>query len=117
MNHTATHEQEGRLLRIFLGESDKTRGKPSYEAVVAAARRHGLAGATVLRGHAGFGANSVVHRGSPWRLSSDLPVVIEIVDDPEAIEGFLPVLEELLAGGGLITLERVRVLRYRPDAS
>lgn len=117
MNPTTPAEQgrEGRLLRIFVGESDRTHGRPTYEAVVAAARRRGLAGATVLRGHTGFGANSVIHRGSPWRLSSDLPMVIEIVDDAEAIAAFLPELDTLLQGGGLVTLERVWVLRYRPS--
>ena len=117
MNHVPLaidQMREGRLLRIYLGESDKTQGKLSYEAVVEAARKEGLAGATVLRGSTGFGANSVVHHASPWRLSSDLPIIIEIVDELEIVQAFLPVLKNLLQGGGLITLERVRVLSYRP---
>lgn len=102
------------MLRIFLGKSDHIRGKPAYEAVVMAARRFGLAGATVFRGNLGFGANSIVHKPNPLRLSSDLPVVIEIVDDSERIQAFLAELGELLAGGGLITLEKVRIIRYAP---
>lgn len=100
------------MLRIYLGESDKTEGRPSFEAVVVAARQAGLAGATVLRGSRGFGANSVVHHPTLFRLSDDLPVVIELVDDAEKIDAFLPRLGELLHGGGLVTLESVRVLRY-----
>ena len=100
------------MLRIYLGESDKTDGRPSFEAVVGAARRAGLAGATVLRGNRGYGANSIVHHPTLFRLSADLPVVIELVDDADKIEAFLPQLGELLHGGGLVTLESVRVLRY-----
>lgn len=104
--------QEAELLRIFLGEDDRSGGKAAYQAVVEAARRAGLAGATVFRGQLGYGADSVVHRPGFLRLSRDLPIVIELIDAPENIQAFLPVLEQLLKGGGLVTLERIRILRY-----
>jgi PII-like signaling protein len=105
-------EGEGKLLRIFIGESDRWQGKPLYEAIVLAARAHGLAGATVLRGPMGFGANSHIHTAKILRLSEDLPMVIEIVDLEVRIDAFLPVLDEMVAEG-LITLESVHVFRYR----
>jgi len=103
----------GRLLRVFLGERDRVGGVPAFRAVVEAARELGLAGATVLHGSIGFGADSIIHRPEPWRLSGDLPVVIEVVDDAERIDALIARLERLLEGGGLITLENVRVLRYQ----
>jgi PII-like signaling protein len=103
---------EAELLRIFIGESDKQRGRPLYEVIVEEARRRGLAGATVLRGTIGFGAHSRIHTAKILRLSEDLPMVIEIVDKPERIAEFLPVLETMI-GEGLVTLERVRVIAYR----
>lgn len=103
----------GRLLRVFLGEWDRIGGVPAYRAVVDAAREMGLAGATVLRGSIGYGANSVIHRAELWRLSADLPVVIEVVDDAEKVSALVERLESMLEGGGLITVESVRVLRYR----
>jgi len=105
-------EGEGKLLRIFIGESDRWQGKPLYEAIVLAAREHGLAGATVLRGPMGFGASSHIHTAKILRLSEDLPMIIEIVDIEDKIQEFLPVLDEMVAEG-LITLETVHVLRYR----
>lgn len=99
------------LLRVFIGESDRSDGRPTYEAIVLGAREHGLAGATVLRGPMGFGRSSLLHTASILRLSEDLPIVIEIVDEEERIESFLPVLEKL-APSGLVTLEKVRVLHY-----
>ncbi|MCC6222892.1 MAG: DUF190 domain-containing protein [Thermoleophilia bacterium] len=105
-------EGDGTLLRIFVGESDRWRGKPLYEAIVELARERGLAGATVLRGFEGFGAHSRVHTSRILRLSEDLPVVIEIVDRPERVEAILPALDEMVAEG-LVTLERVRVIAYR----
>ena len=105
-------EGDGTLLRIFVGESDRWRGKPLYEAVVERARADGIAGATVVRGIEGFGARSVVHTSRILRLSEDLPVVIEIVDQTERIDAFLPVLDEMI-GEGLVTTERVRVIAYR----
>ena len=105
-------EGEGKLLRIFIGESDRWHGKPLYEAIVLAAREHGLAGATVLRGPMGYGANSRIHTTKVLRLSEDLPMVIEIVDLEDKIHEFLPVLDEMVAEG-MITLETVHVLRYR----
>ncbi len=100
------------LLRIFLGESDRWQHKPLYEAIVLAAREAHLAGATVLRGPMGFGKASRVHTSKILRLSEDLPLVIEIVDSEEKINGFLPTLETMM-GGGLVTLEKVKVLHYR----
>jgi len=105
-------EGEGRLLRIFIGESDRWHGKPLYEAIVEVARREGLAGATVLRGIEGFGADSRLHTSRILRLSEDLPVVIEIVDTPEQIERVVPILDEMV-GEGMLTLERVQIVSYR----
>jgi len=105
-------EGDGKLLRIFIGESDRWHGKPLYEAIVLAAREQGLAGATVLRGPMGFGANSHIHTAKILRLSEDLPMIIEIVDVESKIHEFLPLLDDMVAEG-LITLESVRVLRYR----
>jgi PII-like signaling protein len=105
-------EGEGTLLRIFIGESDRWQGRPLYEAIVERVRERGLAGATVVRGIEGFGATSRIHTTRILRLSTDLPVVIEIVDEPERIEEILPALDEMV-GDGLITLERVRVITYR----
>jgi PII-like signaling protein len=108
-----TIPSEGKLVRIFIGESDRWEGRPLYEAIVVAARRNGLAGATVLKGFMGFGAHSRIHTAKLLELSQDLPIVVEIVDAPEKIEGFLPELERMV-GDGLITLERAEVLLYRP---
>ncbi len=105
---------EAQLLRIFVGESDKVHGRPLYEVIVEEARRRGLAGATVLRGMLGFGANSHIHTAKVLRLSEDLPMVVEIVDTPEKIEGFLPDLDALVTEG-LVTLEKVQVIAYRAD--
>ena len=100
------------LLRIFIGESDRWEHRPLYEAIVLKARELHLAGATVLRGPMGFGANSRMHTANLLELSSDLPVVIEIVDSADKVENLLPFLDETVAEG-LITIEGVRVLRYR----
>jgi uncharacterized protein len=105
---------ERTLMRIFIGESDKYHGRPLYEALLLALRERGLAGATVLRGVAGFGASSRIHTDKVLRLSLDLPMVIEVVETEEQVQAVLPVLDEMI-GGGLITLERVRVILYRPD--
>jgi PII-like signaling protein len=99
------------LLRIFIGENDKYQGKPLYEAIVLAARRAHLAGATVLRGPMGFGHSSRLHTAKILRLSEDLPLLIEIVDSEEKLNAFLPTLDAMM-GSGLITLEKVKVLRY-----
>ena len=104
--------EEGTLLRIFIGESDKRDGRPLYEVIVEEARRRGLAGATVLRGGLGFGANSRIHTTKILRLSEDLPMVIEIVDEADKINAFLPSLDVMIREG-LVTLERVRVVLYR----
>jgi uncharacterized protein len=103
---------EAQLLRVFIGEQDKYDGKALYEALVLEARKRGLAGATVYRGVLGFGANSVVHTDKILRLSQSLPVVVEIVDSPEKIEAFLPILDEMMQEG-MATLEKARVITYR----
>jgi hypothetical protein len=100
------------LLRIFIGEADRHEGHPLHEAIVLKARELHLAGATVLRGAIGFGKSSRLHTSKILRLSADLPLVIEIVDSDENIQAFLPVLDAMM-GGGLVTLEKVRVLHYR----
>lgn len=105
--------QEETLLRIFIGEKDRHDGAPLYEAIVRKARELHLAGATVLRGPLGYGASSRLHTAKILRLSMDLPLVIEIVDAPEKIEAFLPVLDSMLHGG-LVTLESVKALHYGP---
>jgi PII-like signaling protein len=99
------------LLRIFLGESDRWEHRPLYEAIVLKAREANLAGATVLRGPMGFGQSSRLHTAKILRLSSDLPLVIEIVDAEDKINAFLPTLEKMM-GGGLVTLEKVKVIHY-----
>ena len=104
--------EEGALLRIFIGESDKYAGKPLYEWIVLQAREQGLAGATVLRGLMGFGAHSRIHTFKVLRLSEDLPVVVEIVDSQERLEAFLDVIDEAIEEG-LATLERAQVRFYR----
>ena len=103
--------QQGCLLRIFIGESDKWHGQPLYEAIVLRARELHLAGATVLRGPMGFGAHSRLHTAKILRLSEDLPMVIEIVDSREKIDTLLPHIEVMVTEG-LVTLERVEVIRY-----
>jgi len=107
-----TIPEDGYLLRIFVGESDRYGHHPLYEAIVLQAREHGLAGATVLRGLMGFGKHSILHTAKILRLSEDLPMVVEIVDSREKIDGFLPLLEEMISDG-LVTLERVQVLHYK----
>ncbi len=104
---------ERTLMRIFIGESDKYQGQPLYEALLRRFREKGLAGATVLRGVAGFGASSKVHTEKVLRLSLDLPLIIEVVETEETIQSILPDLDAMI-GGGLITLERARVIMYRP---
>ncbi len=104
--------QDGYLLRVFLGESDQWQGQPLYEAIVMKARSLHLAGATVLRGPMGFGANSRLHTAKILRLSEDLPMVIEIVDSREKIDELLPHIDEMVSDG-LVTLERVDVIKYR----
>lgn len=105
-------EGEQTLMRIFVGESDRWERRPLYEALVELFRRRGFSGATVLKGAMGFGARSVTHTERILRLSADLPVVIEIVENPEKIEEILPLLDTMLKGG-MITLEKARVIRYR----
>src|ERR1700680_1057648 len=103
------------LLRIFIGEDDKFERLPLYEAIVLKAREMHLAGATVLRGPVGFGHSSRLHTTKILRLSQDLPLVIEIADSEESIKAFLPTLEPMMSGG-LVTLEKVQVLRYGADS-
>jgi PII-like signaling protein len=105
-------EGQGKLVRIFIGESDTWHGKPLYQAIVERVRGDGLAGATVIRGIEGFGSSSRLHTSRILRLSEDLPVVIEIVDEAEKIDAFLPQLDAMVAEG-MVTLENVRVIAYR----
>ncbi len=109
-------EGEGKLLRLFIGESDRWHGRPLYQAIVERVREEGLAGATVIRGIEGFGADSHLHTSRILRLSEDLPVVIEIVDTPERIDRVVPILDEMVREG-MVTLERVQIVSYRSSAS
>ena len=103
---------EGKLLRIFIGEDDRWHGRPLHEAIIEEARRRGLAGATAWKGFTGFGANSRLHTTKILRLSEDLPIGVEVVDSPEKIAAFLPVLDEMVTEG-LVTVERAEVILYR----
>ncbi len=105
-------ETTGKLLRVFVGESDRHGSQPLYTAIVERARKAGLGGATVFKGIEGFGGHSVVHAARVFDLSTDLPVLIEIVDSEEKIRAFIPVLDEMVHEG-LITLETVEVIRYK----
>lgn len=109
---------ERTLMRVFIGESDRCRsgrhrGKPLYEAILLMLRENGIAGATVVRGIAGFGASARIHTEKILRLSLDLPIIVEVVETEENIQAMLPELDVLI-DGGLITLERARVVLYRP---
>ncbi len=106
--------EEGYLLRVFVGESDRHGHHPLYEAIVIKARELGLAGATVLRGVMGFGRHSVLHTAKVLRLSEDLPMVIEIVDRLDKIEAFMPHLDDMIHDG-MVMLEKIKVLQYRAD--
>ena len=108
--------KDGKLLRIFIGEDDKYEALPLYEWIVRKAREQGLAGATVLRGLLGFGAHSRLHTAKILRLSSDLPIVVEIVDSEEKIESFLPLIDDVIVEG-MATVERVDVRLYRSERS
>jgi PII-like signaling protein len=108
---------EQTLVRIFIGDSDRWKRQPLERALVERLRKEGFAGATVLRGVAGFGAASVIHSARVLDLSGDLPIVIEVVDDEEHIDKLLPILDEMITGGALVTLEKVRVLRYAAGTS
>jgi PII-like signaling protein len=105
---------ERTLMRIHIGERDKFEGRPLYEAIVHLLRRRGFAGATVFRGIMGFGASAGIHTEKVLRLSLDLPIVVECVETEEKIQEALPELDRMI-GGGLITLERARVIVYRPE--
>lgn len=100
-------------LRVYIGESDQWHGQPLYSAIVQEARKNHMAGATVVRGIEGFGANSVIHTARILRLSEDLPVIIEMVDRPEKIEAFLQILLPMV-GGGMVTTDPVEILHYQP---
>ena len=106
--------EDGCLLRIFIGENDRWHGVPLYEAIVRKARELHMAGATVLRGPLGFGAHSRMHSAKVLRLSQDLPIVIEIVDAREKIDALLPSIDEMVEEG-LVTMEKVRVIKYRAN--
>ena len=106
--------QDAKLLRIFIGENDRWKNQPLYEAIVLKAREMHLAGATVLRGPMGYGKSSRLHTAKILRLSVDLPLVIEIVDTVDKINSFLPVLDGMMQGG-LVTLESIEVIHYRAN--
>lgn len=106
--------RDAMLLRIFFGENDKYQRLPLYEAIVMKARELHLAGATVLRGHIGFGRSARLHTTKILRLSEDLPIIVEIVDSQEKIDLFMPILNDMMASG-LVTLEKVQVLQYGTD--
>ena len=103
---------DGKLLRIFIGESDKWNGKPLYEEIVLMAKKQGMAGATAIKGFMGFGCKSHMHTAKLLRLSEDLPIVVEIVDSEEKINTFIPQLENMVKEG-LVTLEKANVIMYR----
>jgi len=107
-------EGERTLMRIHIGESDRWHGKPLYDAIVELLRAEKFSGATVLRGVGGFGSSSVYHTDKIMRLSQDLPIVIEVIENAERIEKMLPELDQMI-GGGLVTLEKVRVILYRSN--
>jgi PII-like signaling protein len=109
-------EGEAKLLRVFVGESDKWQGRPLFEAIVMEAKKADLAGATVFKGFMGFGGHSRIHSAKILQLSEDLPILIEIVDSEEKIRGFLPTLDAMI-GEGLVTMEKVEVIRYRTGSS
>ena len=114
-HEAAKHERfegERTLMRVHIGESDRWHGKPLYEAIVEMLRREKFSGTTVLRGVGGYGSSSVYHTDKILRLSQDLPIVVEVVEASERIEQILPQLDEMI-GGGLVTLEKVRVILYR----
>lgn len=104
------------LVRIFLGESDQFRHMPLARALLERLRREGFAGATVIHGVAGFGASSVIHTASLVELSADLPVLIEVIEDDAHVERLLPILDEMVTGGAIVTVERVRVVKYAAAA-
>ena len=105
---------EGQLLRIFIGEQDKWHSQPLYEAIIHLAKKEGMAGGTAIKGFMGFGCKSRMHTTKLLRLSEDLPIIIEIVDSEEKINGFLPHLDEMVKEG-LITLEKANVIMYRAN--
>lgn len=116
MDDAARLNGDGLLLRVFMGESDHWQGKPLYEAIMLRAREHGLAGCTVIRALAGFGAKSRIHTAKIERLSMDLPIVVEIIDTADRVRAFLPDIEMMVADG-LATLEPVEVHFYRHERS
>ena len=109
-----TFHQKGQLLKIFIGESDRYQGIPLYKWIIQQARKEGMAGTTVLRGMLGYGAHSRIHTTKILRLSEDLPVIIEIIDTPEKIEGFLPFIDRSVKEG-LATIQDVRIKSYRSE--
>ena len=107
-------EGDQTLVRVFIGESDQWHHQPLWRALLERLRKEGFAGATVFRGIAGFGAASVIHTTSLVDLSGDLPILVEVVDDQEHIDALGPILDEMLTKGALVTMEKVRVIKYAP---
>lgn len=106
---------DGKLLRVFIGESDKWHGQPLYQAIVELAKKEGMAGATAIKGFMGFGCKSHMHTTKLLRLSEDLPIIIEIVDSEEKINQFISHLDEMVQEG-LVTLEKATVIMYRANS-
>ncbi len=106
-------EGDGKLLRVYIGESDSLDGKPLYKEILTSANERGLAGATVLRGIAGYGDNSEVHTSKILRMAENLPLVIEIIDKADKIDAFIPIVDEMIANEGLLTVEKVSIIGYR----
>ncbi len=109
-------ESTAKQLRIYIGENDRHEGRPLYEAIVNRAKERGMAGATVFRAMMGFGANSRIHTGSMLRLSADLPIVVEVVDNADRIDAFLPELNEYVTDG-LITIEDIGIVLYKSSSA
>lgn len=103
----------GQMLKIYIGERDQFHGEPLYHAILVKARQMGIAGTTVYRGLEGYGAHSRLHTANILRLSEDLPLIIEIVDTPQRIEGFIPELDQMVSEGLICTVDNVRVIKYR----
>lgn len=106
--------EDGKLLRIFIGEADKWNGKPLYEEIILLAKKNSMAGATAIKGFMGFGCKSHMHTTKLLRLSEDLPIIIEIVDSEEKINRFVPILDDMVKEG-LVTIEKANVVMYRAN--
>lgn len=107
-------EGKGKMLKIYIGEADRYKGRPLYDAIVRKLREEGVAGATVIKGIEGFGAHSRLHTSKLLRLSEDLPIVIEVVDRPERIEKIIPILDQMISEGMVMLVNDVEIIKYSP---